>query len=55
MKFRGFDPIVVHNEREFRAVSYRKMAMKTLISECFEGLYGAVFIMLPVSNLQNRD
>lgn len=54
MTFRGFDPIVVHNDREFRAVNYRKMAMKTLISECFEGLYGGVFIMLPVFTLPNR-
>jgi hypothetical protein len=30
--YRGFDPLIVHNEKEFRHVKYRKMAMKTLIS-----------------------
>lgn len=35
LNYRGFDPIIVHNEKEFRHVKYRKMAMKTLVSECF--------------------
>ena len=46
---RGFDPIIVKSEREYKNVKYRKMALKTLISECFEELNGPVFIMLPVS------
>lgn len=49
LTLRGFDPIVVKSEREYKNVKYRKMALKTLISECFEELNGPVFIMLPVS------
>jgi hypothetical protein len=35
LHYRGFDPIIVHNEREFKNVKHRKLAMKTLVSECF--------------------
>ena len=35
MQLRGFDPIVVENEKDFKALKIRKMALKTLISECF--------------------
>lgn len=35
ISLRGFDPIIVKNEREYKNVKYRKMALKTLISECF--------------------
>lgn len=45
---RGFDPIVVHSEIEFKHVKYRKLTMKTLVSECFEEINGPIFIMLPV-------
>lgn len=45
---RGFDPIIVRNDKEMKKVKYRKMAMKTLVSECFEELKGAIFILLPV-------
>lgn len=33
---RGFDPIVIRNEKEMKKVKYRKMNMKTLVSESFE-------------------
>lgn len=32
---RGFDPIIIHNDKEFKQIKYRKLTMKTLISECF--------------------
>ena len=35
LTLRGFDPIIVKNERDYKNVKYRKMALKTLISECF--------------------
>lgn len=35
LNYRGFDPIIVHNYSEFKNVKHRKLAMKTLVSECF--------------------
>jgi hypothetical protein len=52
---RGFDPIIVRSEREYKAVKYRKLAMKTLVSECFEELNGPIFILLPVNVEPRRD
>lgn len=48
LDYRGFDPIIIRNEKEYKAIKYRKLALKTLISECFEEMNGPIFILLPV-------
>ena len=47
MHLRGFNPIIVNSEKELKKVKLRKMALKTLISECFEEINGPIFVMIP--------
>lgn len=51
---RGFDPIIIRNDKEYKAIKYRKLALKTLISECFEEMNGPIFILLPVRDHLSR-
>jgi hypothetical protein len=47
MNYRGFDPIILHGEKQFKLFKRRKMLLTTLISECFEELSGPIMIFAP--------
>lgn len=47
LSHRGFDPVILNGEAEFKKFKHRKMELPVLVSECFEETNGPILIMLP--------